>query len=231
MRRLERQVQLQVEIDADEARDVFRAFDVARHPVDRVGHAAQQRAGFQRSYARLSCGAPGASTQVSLLPPPCDEFTTSDPLRKRHARQPAREHVDLLAIENVRPQVHVAALEVVVHQGRNARQRQRRLGDVISRVGFDLAGELLALLCAVECGPTSMPYPPDSLAPSPPACPGSRARACGPVPASTGRSARWAEWDPRLRSSGSSWAHRRRPPCRPPRRCRARWPAPRVPAR
>ena len=51
-----------------------------------------------------------ASTQVSLLPPPCDELTTSDP-SERDARQPAGQHVDVLAVEDVRPQVDVPAFE------------------------------------------------------------------------------------------------------------------------
>jgi hypothetical protein len=39
MRRRERQVQLQVKIDADEACDIFRALDVTRHPMHRVRNA------------------------------------------------------------------------------------------------------------------------------------------------------------------------------------------------
>ena len=71
--------------------------------------------------------------------------------------RPAGQHVDFLAAEHVGPQVHVPALEMVVHDGGHARERQRGLGDVVARIGLDLRGELLALLPAVECGPTSMP--------------------------------------------------------------------------
>ena len=49
-----------------EAREALRPLDVARHPVQMIGGAAQH--------------AP-SSTQVSLVPPPCEEFTTSDPSR------------------------------------------------------------------------------------------------------------------------------------------------------
>jgi hypothetical protein len=48
-----------------QARDVLGALDVPPHPVNRVGDARQHQP-LRR----------GASTQVSLLPPPCDEFTT-----------------------------------------------------------------------------------------------------------------------------------------------------------
>ena len=76
---VQRQIELQVQIDADEARHVLGALDVARHPVDGIGHAAQQRPGLTASC--MPSAALAASTQVSLLPPPCEEFTTSDPLR------------------------------------------------------------------------------------------------------------------------------------------------------
>src|SRR5262249_7756617 len=59
------QIEQVQEVHVDEARDVLGALEVPVHPVDAVGHAAQH--------------APSSSTQVSLLPPPCDEFTTSEP--------------------------------------------------------------------------------------------------------------------------------------------------------
>ncbi len=79
VRRLKRKIQLQVKVDADETRHIFGALDVARHPVNRLCHAAQQGLGFS-DHAGPSW-VEAASTQVSLLPPPCDEFTTSEPLR------------------------------------------------------------------------------------------------------------------------------------------------------
>src|SRR5688572_24947040 len=51
-----------MDIHIDEPRDILCALDVASHPVERIGNAAQH-----------------PSTQVSLLPPPCDEFTTREP--------------------------------------------------------------------------------------------------------------------------------------------------------
>jgi uncharacterized circularly permuted ATP-grasp superfamily protein len=52
--------------DVEQARGIFRALDVARDPVQLVRVAAQHAAS-------------SASTHVSLVPPPCDELTTSEP--------------------------------------------------------------------------------------------------------------------------------------------------------
>src|SRR5450631_2129487 len=50
----------------DQTRETLRALDVARHPVQMIGGAAEHQV---------------SSTQVSLVPPPCEEFTTSEPSR------------------------------------------------------------------------------------------------------------------------------------------------------
>jgi hypothetical protein len=50
--------------DQQQPRDVLGAFEVAPHPVQRVGDAGEHQALRE------------ASTQVSLLPPPWEEFTT-----------------------------------------------------------------------------------------------------------------------------------------------------------
>src|SRR3981081_2536234 len=54
-------------VSIHEPRPALGAFDVARHPIQMVGGAAQHQA---------------SSTQVSLVPPPCEELTTSEPSRK-----------------------------------------------------------------------------------------------------------------------------------------------------
>src|ERR1035437_4466954 len=51
----------------DQARETFRAFDVARHPIQVIGSAAEHYV---------------SNTQVSLVPPPCEELTTRDPSRR-----------------------------------------------------------------------------------------------------------------------------------------------------
>ena len=93
---------------------------------------------------------------MSLLPPPCDELTTSDPLRSATRVRPPGTMVTPVAVQDVGPQIDVARLDPSVDEAGRPRQRERRLGDVVARVGLDLAPELLAL-AAVLCGPISMP--------------------------------------------------------------------------
>src|SRR4030095_12541347 len=84
----QRKIELQVEIDSDKARDVFSALGVTRHPMHGICDAAKQRTFFARHDAATS--GLRLSTQVSLLPPPCDEFTTSEPfLSATRVRPPA----------------------------------------------------------------------------------------------------------------------------------------------
>src|SRR4029077_12089812 len=59
-------VEQAVEVDVQEAARVLGPLDVAARPVERLGDAAEHQA---------------LSTQVSLLPPPCEELTTSEPSR------------------------------------------------------------------------------------------------------------------------------------------------------
>ena len=57
-------------------RDVFGAFQIAIDPVERIGDATQH------GTASFGCGAAirwSSTIQVSLQPPPWDEFTTSEP--------------------------------------------------------------------------------------------------------------------------------------------------------
>ena len=154
VRGVQRQIQLQIQIDADEARDVLGALDVAGHPVDGVGDAAQQgRVVVIDALPDLH----RASTQVSLLPPPCDEFTTSEPFAQRHARQSAGQHVDVLAVENVGPQIDVPAFEVVVDQA-SARATAPASAARCSCADSRRSSPANSSRCAaVECGPTSMP--------------------------------------------------------------------------
>ena len=55
--------------DDQEAGDVLRPLEIASHPVERVGDPGEDH------------GSRGASTQVSLLPPPWEELTTNEPAR------------------------------------------------------------------------------------------------------------------------------------------------------
>src|SRR5262249_37942445 len=56
--------------DEEQARGVLGTLEVASHPVEAVGDAGEDH------------GSRAASTQVSLLPPPWEEFTTYDPARR-----------------------------------------------------------------------------------------------------------------------------------------------------
>ena len=51
-------------VHIEHAREILRTLGVARHPVEVVGGTTQH-----------------ASTQVSFVPPPCEEFTTNEPSR------------------------------------------------------------------------------------------------------------------------------------------------------
>ena len=68
-----RLVEHEAVVHVDEARHVVGPLHVAAHPVDGIGDPAQHGP---------APVAPSASTQVSLLPPPWDELTTSEPLRR-----------------------------------------------------------------------------------------------------------------------------------------------------
>ena len=84
---------------------------------------------------------------MSLLPPPCDEFTTSEPLRSATRVSPPGHDRHPVAVEDVRPQVDVPGLDAAVDEARGARERQRRLGDEVARVGEDLVAEFVAFAC------------------------------------------------------------------------------------
>ena len=59
-----------------------------RHAVVRVDHArGTLRARWQRDISKMIGGAAYTQfrTQVSLVPPPCEELTTSEPSLQRHA--------------------------------------------------------------------------------------------------------------------------------------------------
>ena len=70
--------------DIEQACGVFGALDVARHPEELVGGSAEHRGTYL------------ATTHVSLVPPPCDEFTTSDPSRSATRVRPPGTRVTCL---------------------------------------------------------------------------------------------------------------------------------------
>ena len=67
-------------------------------------------------------------------------------LLQRDAREAARHDPHAVrARQHERPQVHVARRNAALERRRAGRKRERRLGDVIGRIGLDLGGEFLAL--------------------------------------------------------------------------------------
>lgn len=75
-----RHVQPELLADQQRARQILGALDVAREPEGAFGQAREQHH-----------ATPGSSTtKVSLLPPPCEELTTSEPLRSATRVRPPR---------------------------------------------------------------------------------------------------------------------------------------------
>ena len=123
--------------------DVLGPLEVARHPVERVGDPGEHQS---------------RSTQVSLLPPPCEELTTSEPSRSATRVRPPGTIADRVAVEDERPQVDVARLEARRRRRSGARERDHRLRDVVARARPRCgARNVLALGCRGDAGPISMP--------------------------------------------------------------------------
>src|SRR4051794_33338665 len=62
-----------------DARKIFRALNVAREPVQIIGGARKHLTNPVRTHATDRRPGHRSSTQVSLVPPPWLEFTTSEP--------------------------------------------------------------------------------------------------------------------------------------------------------
>ena len=89
-----------------------------------------------------------STIQVSLLPPPCEELTTSEPFTQRNARQAAGRDVGLWPAEDEWTQIDMTRLDAVADESRHGGQRYHRLRDEIARRGLQLRGELIALALA-----------------------------------------------------------------------------------
>ena len=123
-------VEQRVEVHVEDARDVLCALDVARRPVQRLGDPAQHQ----------------ASTQVSLLPPPCDELTTSEPSRSAVRVRPPGTMCVAPAPERTKGRRSMwQPSQLAVHEGRMAGEGDRRLRDVVPRVLDDQAPERVPL--------------------------------------------------------------------------------------
>ena len=96
--------QRQALVRIEHAREVHRTLEVARHPVEMIGGAAQH-SGSHRAAPRRPAR---PSTQVSLVPPPCEELTTSEPSRSATRVRPPGTTVISRPGEYERTQVDVA---------------------------------------------------------------------------------------------------------------------------
>ena len=134
---------------------VFGALQVAAHPIEAVGDSGKH--GVFR-FPLTSA----VRTQVSLLPPPWDEFTTSEPLRRATRVRPPGTMVTLSPIQNVRAQIDVTGLQAIVDQTGGAREVQSRLSDVVAGIGFNAFRETLPAARRCCAGRSAFRIRPDS---------------------------------------------------------------------
>lgn len=85
-----------------------------------------------------------SSTQLSLVPPLCEELTTREPFLSATQSQPARSDLDALGRDqNERPQIDVARRQARLGEDWHGRQRQGGLRDIIGGIGAKLLAEPL----------------------------------------------------------------------------------------
>ena len=112
------------------------AWKLTCKPAARSPRRARRSAPSSRATPRRVLSIRPLSTQVSLLPPPCDELTTSEPGRSAARVRPPGTSEIRVAVQDERPQVDVRRPELV-RVDRLAAERDRRLGDELPRVGLD----------------------------------------------------------------------------------------------
>ena len=106
----------------DGAREIFRPLDIAGQPVQVFGGARQHAKALALYSSRI---------QVSLVPPPWLELTTSEPsFSATRVRPPGTMVTRVAPGQHERAQIDVARREARRGTGRAGRQRQRRLGDI-----------------------------------------------------------------------------------------------------
>ena len=74
-----------------------------------------------------------------------------------YAGQAAGDDVDLVAEEDVGPQIDVARLQAIADEAGSAGEVERGLGDVVARDWPRSGGRTPRAAAAVECGPINMP--------------------------------------------------------------------------
>ena len=83
-----------------------------------------------------------SSTQVSLVPPPWLEFTTSEPcFSATRVSPPGTMRTRSRPRQHERPQIDVARRDAGLDAGRAGRERERRLGDEALGIELELGAE------------------------------------------------------------------------------------------
>ncbi len=108
-----------------DARHAFGALQIAGQPEDAFGVARKQCRAHE---------APPLRTQVSLVPPPCEELTTIEPFGRATRRETARHHPGVASGHGERAQIDMARLDDIPGERRAHGEVDHRLGDVIARV-------------------------------------------------------------------------------------------------
>ncbi len=104
--------------DIELANRILGSLEITAHPIKAVGDTAEHRSQSpQFREESITC-----RTHVSLLPPPCEELTTSEPFSKRHSGKASGHDIDLVAEENVGPQVNVPRFELVPDEAGRTRK-------------------------------------------------------------------------------------------------------------
>ena len=151
-----RLVEPQLQIDIDQPSGMLGALQVAAHPIQTVRDPGEH-GGFAVMVPvhrrDPSCAQhPGIFAAAALRRV---HYQRSAP--QRHARQPARHQRHVLAIQNVRAQIDVPRLRFAIEEARRPRKTQRRLRDIVPRLGLDSSAGTLPVAPLVLCGPINMP--------------------------------------------------------------------------
>ena len=142
-------VQRHAVVRIDQAREAFGAFDVARHPVQVIGGAAQASSSFPQRQRAEDPGVLGAAALGGI--------NDQGAIAQRDAGQSAGNDGHVLAGQHEGAQVDVTGREALCGEGGTGGERQRRLRDVVFGGGEDSLAKILDLAPCVAAGPMSMP--------------------------------------------------------------------------
>ena len=120
--------------DVELAHSVLGPLEVAAHPIEAVGNARKHLGTLPKRVIRLLFQNPCVLAAAALRGVDDERaFFEGD------ARESSGDDVDLVAKENVRPQIDVARLKTVADEAGSAGEIERGLRDVVARIGLDAA--------------------------------------------------------------------------------------------